>query len=181
MNLTMGCHGIIIRNYEKIKIYQVYNIVLFKSLRNSKRRNKGNVTLKSNSNKIKLCGGGGQHYLVFNVIISFICILTISKWIKQYFPRKMLKKICFSCQINLTSIGERLNKKNIESLNLTWKVNLLRLWHGNYILMGFKDMGTRKGKQKPIYSWFECLIKLQKFILVILRQLLRQSYDNQKT
>ena len=37
-------------------------IVLFKSLRNSKRRNKGNFTSKSNSNKIKLCGGGGgQH------------------------------------------------------------------------------------------------------------------------
>ena len=41
-------------------------IVLFKSLRNSKRRNKGNFTSKSNSNKIKLCGGGGQHYLVLN-------------------------------------------------------------------------------------------------------------------
>ena len=33
-------------------------IVLFKSLRNCKRRNKGNFTAKSNSNKIKLCGGG---------------------------------------------------------------------------------------------------------------------------
>ena len=39
-------------------------IVLFRSLRNSKRRNKGNFTSKSNSNKKKLCGGGGQHYLV---------------------------------------------------------------------------------------------------------------------
>ena len=60
----------------------------------------------------------------------------------------MLKKICFSCQINLT-IGERPNKKNIESLvvvlkwvslapdicqplllqlNLTQKANLLRLY-----------------------------------------------------
>ena len=36
----------------------------------------------------------------------------------------MLKKICFSCQINLT-VGERPNKKNIESLNFTRKVNLL--------------------------------------------------------
>ena len=36
-------------------------IVLFKSFRNSKRRNNGNFTSKSNSNKIKLCGG--QHYL----------------------------------------------------------------------------------------------------------------------
>ena len=43
-------------------------ILLFKSLRNSKRRNKGNLTSKSNSNKIKLCGGGGQHYLVLDKI-----------------------------------------------------------------------------------------------------------------
>ena len=43
-------------------------IVLLKSLRNSKRRNKGNVTSKSNSNKKKLCGGGGQHYLVIKKI-----------------------------------------------------------------------------------------------------------------
>ena len=35
----------------------------------------------------------------------------------------MLKKICFPCQINLT-ILERPNKKNIESLNLTLKINL---------------------------------------------------------
>ena len=41
-------------------------IVLFKSIRNSKRRNEGNFTLKSNLNKIKLCGG--QHYLVLNKI-----------------------------------------------------------------------------------------------------------------
>ena len=32
----------------------------------------------------------------------------------------MLKKICFLCQVNLM-IGERPNKKNIESLNLTQK------------------------------------------------------------
>ena len=38
--------------------------------------------------------------------------------------------IYFSCQINLT-IGERPNKKNVESLNLTRKVNILRLWRGN--------------------------------------------------
>ena len=40
------------------------------SLRNIKRRNKGNFTLKSNSNKIKLCGGGGggQNYLALNKI-----------------------------------------------------------------------------------------------------------------
>ena len=41
----------------------------------------------------------------------------------------MLKNICFSCQINLT-IGERPNKNNIESLNLTRKVNILRLSRG---------------------------------------------------
>ena len=39
-------------------------IVLFKSLRNCERRNKGNFTLKSNLNKVMLYGGGGQHYLV---------------------------------------------------------------------------------------------------------------------
>ena len=36
-------------------------ILLFKSLRNSKKLNKGNFTSKSNSNKIMLCGGWGQH------------------------------------------------------------------------------------------------------------------------
>ena len=46
----------------------LYTIVLFKSLRNSERRNKGNFTSKSNSNKIKLLGGEGQHYLVLNNI-----------------------------------------------------------------------------------------------------------------
>ena len=33
---------------------------------------------------------------------------------------------------NKLTIGERPNKKNIESLNLTRKVNLLRLWRGKY-------------------------------------------------
>ena len=37
-----------------------YLIVLFKSLRNCKRGNKGKFTLKSNSNKIMLSGGGGN-------------------------------------------------------------------------------------------------------------------------
>ena len=58
-------------------------IVLFKSLRNSKRRNKGNFTSESNSNKIKLFGGGGQHYLVLNKIsklyFHFLGLFTISK------------------------------------------------------------------------------------------------------
>ena len=43
-------------------------IVLFESLRNCKTGNKGNFTLKPNSNKIMLCGGEGQHYLVLNKI-----------------------------------------------------------------------------------------------------------------
>jgi hypothetical protein len=34
----------------------VHGIVLFESLRNCKRRNKGNFTLKSNSNNIMMCG-----------------------------------------------------------------------------------------------------------------------------
>ena len=86
---------------------------------------------KSNSNKKMLRGGGGQHYLVLNKISAlkfhFLGLFTIYKRIKQYFPCKRLKKIYFSCHINLT-IGERPNKKNIESLYLTWKINILRLW-----------------------------------------------------
>ena len=54
---------------------------------------------KSNSNKIKLCGGGGQNYLVLNnistLLFDFLGIFTISKWIKQYFSHKRLKKIYF--------------------------------------------------------------------------------------
>ena len=41
---------------------------VFRSLRNWKRRNKGNFTLKSISNKIMLCGSRGLHYLVLNKI-----------------------------------------------------------------------------------------------------------------
>ena len=48
--------------------FRYQKIVLFKSLRNGKRCNKGNFMLKSNSNKIMLCGGGGQYYIVFNKI-----------------------------------------------------------------------------------------------------------------
>ena len=43
-------------------------IVLFKSLKNSKRCSKGNFTSNFNLNKIKFCVGGGQHYLVLNKI-----------------------------------------------------------------------------------------------------------------
>ena len=56
---------------------------------------------------------------------------TISKWIKKYFPRKKLKNIYILYSIKLT-IRERPIKKNIESLNLTQKVNILRLWRGMY-------------------------------------------------
>ena len=35
-------------------------ISTFKSLGNRKRRNKGNFMLKSNANKIMLCGVGGE-------------------------------------------------------------------------------------------------------------------------
>ena len=45
-----------------------YNNSTFKSLRNCERRNKGNITMKSNSNKIMLCWAGGQHYLVLDKI-----------------------------------------------------------------------------------------------------------------
>ena len=48
------------------RVFEGGEIVLFESLRNRKRRNKGNFTSKSNLNKIKLCGG--QHYLVLNKI-----------------------------------------------------------------------------------------------------------------
>ena len=46
-------------------------IVLFKSLRNCKRLKKGNFTLKSNSNKIKLCGVGSNiMYIVLDKIAT---------------------------------------------------------------------------------------------------------------
>ena len=60
----------------------------------------------------------------------FLGFYTIYKIIKQYFPRKKLKLL------NLT-IGERPNKKHIESLNLTSKVNILRLSRGKYYLVQF--------------------------------------------
>ena len=50
--------------------YQIFlvTIVRIKALWNCKRRNKGKFTSKSHSNKIMLCGDGGQHYLVLNKI-----------------------------------------------------------------------------------------------------------------
>ena len=93
--------GVCLSNHDIIFIQTNLKIVLFKSLRNSKRCNNGNFTSKSNSNKIKLCGGGGQHYLVLNKIptlyFHFLGLFTISKLIKEYFPRKRLIKIYCSC------------------------------------------------------------------------------------
>ena len=61
----------------------VKSLVLFQSLRNSKRRNKVNFTSKSNSNKKKLCGGGGQYFLVLNKISTLkfhlLSLFTICK------------------------------------------------------------------------------------------------------
>ena len=56
------------KNIPRENMQSRQEIVLFKSSRNSERRNKGNIRSKSNSNKIKLCGGGGQHYLILNKI-----------------------------------------------------------------------------------------------------------------
>ena len=53
-------------------------IVLFKSLRKYKKRNKGSFKLKPNSNEIMLCGGGGQHYLVLNKISTYYLIFYVS-------------------------------------------------------------------------------------------------------
>ena len=64
--------------------------------------------------------------MILNLFRDHYRVKNFNSITKQYFPRKMLKKICFSYQINLT-IGERPNTKNIESLILTRKVNLLRL------------------------------------------------------
>ena len=80
--------------------YISQNIVLFKSLRNSKRCNKGNFTLKSNSNKIMLCGGGGQPYLVLirlqrNIFI-FKSLYNFLRELNDIF----YVKIYFLCQIN---------------------------------------------------------------------------------
>ena len=54
--------------WQKYFICWFREMVLFKSLRNSKRLKKGNFILKLNSNKIKLCEGWGQNYLVLNKI-----------------------------------------------------------------------------------------------------------------
>ena len=53
-----------------LKEKNIIMIILFKLHRNCKRHNKENFMLKSNSNKLMLCRGGGQHYLVFNKILT---------------------------------------------------------------------------------------------------------------
>ena len=50
------------------RTYVLKNRVLFESLKDCKRRNIGHFMLKSNSNKIMLCGGEGQHYMFLNKI-----------------------------------------------------------------------------------------------------------------
>ena len=74
-------------------------IVLFKSLRNSKRRKKGNFTSKSNSNKIKLCRGGGNIILFkirfqrYNFII-WVSLQFLSE-LNNIFHVKGLKDLLF--------------------------------------------------------------------------------------
>ena len=78
-----------------------FRIVLFKSLRNCERCNKGNLrwSLFEQDNVVR-----GNIILVLirfqrnNFIFG---PFTISKWFKQYFTRKRLKKIIFLSQINL--------------------------------------------------------------------------------
>ena len=82
-----------------------HKLVLFKSLGYCKRRKKGNIMLKSTSNKIMLCGVGSQQYLFFTRFKR-----------NNFIYLKDLKRFTFN-----------VNKKNIESLDLTRKVNLLRL------------------------------------------------------
>ena len=58
----------------------------------------------SKSNKIELSEGRDQHYLILNKIstlqFQLLGLFKIFNLIKQYFQRKRLKKIYFSCQIN---------------------------------------------------------------------------------
>ena len=95
----------------------------------------------------------------------------------------MLKKICFSCQINLT-IGERPNKKNIESLNFAQKVNLLRLWREKKTFVGAFEK-----TQKHAYTFINNLWNFVKtyhnyicgkilLILFCLKLLLKIDLDN---
>ena len=107
----------------KTRIFKVC-IVLFKSLRNSKRHNKGNFTLKFNSNKIMLYG---QHYLVLNKISMkyfFYVSLQFLSELNNIFDVKDLKRFTFCGKL---IYDMRPKRKNIESLDLIQKVILLRL------------------------------------------------------
>ena len=79
--------------------------------------------LKSNSNKMMLCWGGGQHYLVLNKILTkyfhynFLSELNNISHVKD--------SIRFTCCAKLIDDRRRPNKKNIKSLDLTQKVLFL--------------------------------------------------------
>ena len=67
MTSTRKQHVYIYELFDQCAIFPINNaniIVLFKSLRNRKRRNKGNFTLKSNLNKVMLCKVGGNIILL---------------------------------------------------------------------------------------------------------------------
>ena len=76
-----------------INIYQM--IILFKSLRNCKRRNKRNFTLWSNSNKLMLCGG-----ILFQITYQrnnfiFLVSLQLLRDLNNIFHVKDLKRSTF--------------------------------------------------------------------------------------
>ena len=52
-------------SYQSICLGYIPKLVLLKSLRNCKRRNKGNFVLNSNSNKKMLCGSVGGNIILF--------------------------------------------------------------------------------------------------------------------
>ena len=76
-----------------------------------------------------LCGGIGHHHLVLsninNVLFSVIKSLHFLSESNDIFQVKNLKRFTFCVQ--LIEYKRRPNKKNNESLELTRKVNLLRL------------------------------------------------------
>ena len=87
-----------------------------KPLSNCNRRNKGNFTSKSNSNKIMLCVG--QHYLVLNKISKIFHFQVSLQFLSEFnniFQCKRLKKIYFSCKINCRQ-GKDLTRKILSHL-----------------------------------------------------------------
>ena len=80
--------------------------------------------------------------------------------LKDIFDVKVLLRFYLFCQINLT-IGERPNKKYIQLLNLTRKVNLLRLRRGNTkidienpIFFVYDRYFIKKLLQITVYNYF---------------------------